>query len=186
MNRVDQEKVYWDKAALDTDVDEKYIADVSDADCLDALGRVIRKSGDKVLEIGCGVGRLMQDGYHGIDISENMLTIARKRKTRCKFVLNDGRTIPYPDDYFDSIYAMLVFQHMTIDGIRSYICEVSRVLNSRGRFRFQFIEGTEQEPFSHHYSLNIMESMLLDSAFNIKKVEKGLVHPSWTWITATL
>ena len=110
MTRLDQEKTYWNECAKDPDVDIKYISDVSTEDCLDAIGVL----DGFVLEIGCGVGRLMHSACTGIDISEDMLKIARKRKPDCTFIKNDGRTIPFEDSFFDSVYCVLVFQKHSI------------------------------------------------------------------------
>jgi len=168
--RVNEEKEYWNKAAGDPDVDKKYICDVLD----DAFLKILGNPKGKVLEIGCGVGRLMKDGYYGIDISHEMIDIAKKRKPNCHFKVNDGRTIPYSDNFFDFVYCVLVFQHIPLDAVLGYVEEVRRVLKTGGMFIFQYIEGNEDEPFSKHHYLS-------PSGFFLKK-KKGLIHPQWTWL----
>lgn len=179
MNRITEETNYWNKAAKDPEVDKKYIADVSTPECLAVIG----KSGGKVLEIGCGVGRLMADGNYGIDSSEEMLKIARKRKPNCHFKLSDGRTIPYDDNTFDFAYCMLVFQHIPFEAVTAYISEVKRVLKKGGLFRFQFIEGNEQAPFSKHHSLQELMKHVESEGFHVTSIERALVHKQWTWVT---
>jgi SAM-dependent methyltransferase len=155
MNRLKLEEDYWNAAALDPDVDSKYICDIPVNDCLADLGGLY----GEVLEIGCGVGRLMQPGYHGVDISENMLKIAKKRNPDCFFSLveyNEFLFLPYECRTFDCIYSYLVFQHLKPDSVRQYINEASVALVHGGLFIFQFIEGTEREPFSNHYSRDEM------------------------------
>lgn len=173
MDRIQEEKQYWNKAAQDPEVDMKYICDLDTGKCLEAIGELE----GKVLEIGCGVGRLMKDGYCGIDISEKMLEIARKRKPNCEFKLTDGRSIPYEDNTFDSVYSMLVFQHLPIEAVETYIKEVRRVLKENGVFIFQYIRGKEDAPFSKHHSI-------IPRGFSFHE-ETGLVHPQWTWVHAT-
>lgn len=180
MNRVDEEKQYWDMAALDSLVDEKHISSLPTEDCMTAVGNWA----GEVLEIGCGVGRLMQPNWCGVDISENMLEIAQKRHPECHFYLNDGRTLPFDDGVFHVVYSVLVFQHLDEEGIKSYIKEAYRVLDILGIFRFQFIEGNEHEPFSQHYSLDSLLKWLEDVGFTVKTVDKGLVHYQWVWVTA--
>lgn len=166
---------YWNATALDRDVDEKYICDVPVENCLkDLIGLHGR-----VLEIGCGVGRLMQPGYFGIDISKNMLAIAQDRRPECCFYLCDG-SIPFADNMFDSVYSYLVFQHLKIDVIKGYIDETARVLSKLGLFVFQFIEGTESEPFSNHYSREEIEALLFDAGFFDMKFKSSHGHPQWT------
>lgn len=72
------------------------------------------------LHIGCGIGRIEKhlcrkvNKCYGIDIAKSMI---KKAKTHVKaknteFILTDGKTLPFPDNYFDLIYSFLVFQHM--------------------------------------------------------------------------
>jgi len=180
MDRVQTEKEYWNNAALDKDVDEKYICDFDVNDCKKALGEF----DGRVLEIGCGVGRLMESGYYGIDISKNMLVLASERKPDCHFKLCDGRTIPFFEETFDFVYCILVIQHLKNDAVIGYINEASRVLVEGGSFRFQFIEGKESEPFSNHYLLSDIKTWLELAGLNVIKIDKHLVHGQWTWVTA--
>lgn len=170
---------YWNEAAKDPDVDNKFICNLSTKECLEAIGPLT----GKVLEIGCGVGRLMKENYYGIDISKEMIEIAKKRRPECVFKVCDGRTIPYADETFHCVYSMLVFQHLDKDGVVSYLNEAYRVLIPGGKFRFQFIEGDEDEPFSHHYDQGNMWEWLKNIGFTVASVD-NLVHPQWTWITA--
>lgn len=175
MDRIYVEKSYWNEAAKDPQVDDKYISDIPDNGFLE---RLMQPEG-KVLEIGCGVGRLMEDGYSGIDISEEMLKIARERKPKCEFKLTDGRTIPYPDESFDVVYCVLVFQHLPLEAVRGYVKEAERVLKKGGKFVFQLIEGEEDALFSKHHFL---PSVLAGSSFEGIASKGG--HPLWTWVVA--
>lgn len=96
----------------------------------------------------------------------------------------DGRSIPGQKNRFDFIYSMVTFQHIPEEGVISYINEASRVLKQGGVFRFQYIEGTEQENFSRHYKQEQIEEWLAKAGFNIKSLNRGLVHDLWTWVTA--
>lgn len=178
-DRIQIEKLYWEKAAEDKDVDSKYISDIPDAKFLQEIG----ERNGMVLDLGCGVGRLMQDGDFGIDISENMIEIARQRKPKCRFRVCNGRSIPYQDDYFDLVYSVLLFQHLHIDAVETYIDEVGRVLKSGGKFVFQFIEGYENEPFSQHHAWDNIYKVLVRNGFKFT-AKRGKVHYQWTWVKA--
>ena len=167
---------YWEEAAHDPDVDRKYICDLPRKE----FDKKLASFTGKVLEVGCGVGRLMKMGWYGIDISPSMIEIAKQRRPDCHFKVNDGRTIPYSDDTFDYAYCVLVFQHVAFQVLWGYIREVYRVLKPGGKFLFQFIEGTEQEPFSHHYAHREIVEIL--PPFTIEHFEKGSIHPLWTWM----
>lgn len=180
MDRLSEERKYWNKAALDADVDRKYISDIGTLETKNAIGKLP----GNVLEIGCGVGRLMESGWYGIDISENMIEIARTRRPDCHFIVTDGRFIPLDDASLDCVFAVLLFQHIPFSGVSLYIREVSRVLKDGGIFRFQYIKGSEDEPFSKHHDETALVLTLGFNKLKTLKIERGLVHPQWTWITA--
>ncbi len=175
--RLQMEREYWDKAAADSDVDNKYICDFNVGQCIEELGEM---SG-AVLEIGCGVGRLMRKGYVGIDISEKMLKIAISRKPNCRFLVTDG-DIPFPDKSFDSVYSMLVFQHIKPKQVYRYIREAHRVLKTDGLFKFQFVVGTEREPFCNYYTPEEMSGWLTEAGFNTIFTKPSNLHPTWLWM----
>ncbi len=179
MTRTEEEKKYWDKAALDPDVDIKYISDLPIVAGLNAVG----KMEGVVLEIGCGVGRLMKPNYYGIDISEKMLEIAKERHPKYNFRITDGRSIPFRNKFFDSVYSVLLFQHLPLGAIIGYIFEAFRVLKSGGTFRFQFIEGTEDEPFSKHHNAKKLVDTLEVAGFTVEPMDQRLGHISWSWLT---
>lgn len=179
MSRVQEEKDYWNNNAKDSQVDLKYISDISTEDCLLDL----QELEGKTLEIGCGVGRLMKKGYYGIDISEEMLKIAKERRPDCNFKLSDGRTIPYADETFDSVYSYLVFQHLPLDAVESYIKEAHRVLKKNGLFVFQWIMGDEDEPFSKHHSMISIIDTLSTVGFGSYS-QASFAYSEWTITTS--
>jgi len=118
------------------------------------------KPNEKVLDIGCGQGRMaipltsyLQEGqYEGLDIVEQGIKWCKKKITtkhkNFNFQLADvynryynptGKcksseyTFPYPDASFDFIFLTSVFTHMLPSEVENYLKETSRVLKSRGR-----------------------------------------------------
>jgi len=102
---------------------------------LSILGNV---KGKKVLDAGCGAGRecevLAKKGANviGIDISEQMIKIA---KERCKglsvrFLLKDMEKTGLPSEYFDIILS--VFSVMYKRNLRNVLKEFKRLLKKRG------------------------------------------------------
>lgn len=181
------EQEYWDKVAQDPDVSIKYIADVELQDCLDAI--VNNLVATSVLEIGCGIGRLTTAiaksaficQLHGIDISEKMLKLTPKSDV--KYKLCSGHSIPYPAKSFDSVYSMLTFQHINDENMKEYIAETYRVLKDGGVFRFQYVEGEHNSFVDHNHNEDDVTNWLKDYGFEIASIDKGLIHPQWTWIT---
>jgi cyclopropane fatty-acyl-phospholipid synthase-like methyltransferase len=178
--RLKLEQDYWNTAALDPEVEKKYICDLSTIECLVELGELK----EKVLEIGCGIGRLMPNKSYGIDISKRMLNIAKQNRPDCYFKITKG-DIPYPNNQFNTVYSMLVFQHITQDEMLFYFQEVYRVLREGGLFKFQFVEGSEKEPFSQHYFTVEIFGWLKELNFKDIKFTRSNIHESWVWAEAT-
>jgi 2-polyprenyl-3-methyl-5-hydroxy-6-metoxy-1,4-benzoquinol methylase len=100
------------------------------------------------LDFGCGVGRLTIplaehfDHVYGIDISEEMVGIARGLHYHTGRVNFDVHRSPdlsgFRDGTFDMICSIFVLQHLpSRDAIKSYLKEFIRVLRSGGLLTFQ-------------------------------------------------
>jgi SAM-dependent methyltransferase len=94
--------------------------------------KYIPKTG-KVLEAGCGSGRfvyyLHQLGYHitGIEIGEETVKLLNSLFPSLDIRVGDVRSMPFPDESFDSIISLGVIEHV-IEGIDGPIREMYRVL----------------------------------------------------------
>lgn len=103
----------------------------------------IQKS-DKVLDFGCGSLTLSiiaaqkhtDAEYHGVDIDEKILSIAKKKVERVGLTIQaklyDGGRLPYPDNYFDKVMSSLVFHHLTLRQKYGAMEEILRVLKRSG------------------------------------------------------
>jgi len=171
------ERDFWDKATESTDLRNEWICDenVTDEQCLEAIGEMPGVS----LDLGCGIGRLTRD--YGIDVSSKMLDLA---KPGPKYRTCNGRYIPYADGFFDSVYSTFMFQHIPNPAKYRYVKEVFRVLKDGGIFRLQYVEGDNDEPFSHDVRYLVIESELFKTGFRTTKFDFGLIYPQWTWVTA--
>ena len=74
----------------------------------------------RILDVGCGTGALLERlrenfpnaALHGIDISANMLAIARKRNiSDVELLEGDSENLPYSDAYFDMVLCCSSFHH---------------------------------------------------------------------------
>lgn len=79
-----------------------------------------RDIGERVLDFGCGVGRLSnvlcERGFRvtGVDIAASMVEQANALNAhpdRLDFVAYDGTELPFPDDSFDAAVSLVVLQH---------------------------------------------------------------------------
>lgn len=113
-------------------------------DSLDLNAKLSRK---KVLDFGCGVGRLTQalaehfDEVYGVDISANFIDLAKKYNKypdKCEYHLNKKNDLTiFGNDTFDLIYSNIVLQHMKPAYSKRYITEFLRVLAPGGLLIFQ-------------------------------------------------
>jgi SAM-dependent methyltransferase len=74
-----------------------------------ALGRVGLESGQRVLDIGCGVGAFLRlvatrgGEPHGIDASEALVAFARTRLPDADLRVGEMEALPWDDDTFDLV-----------------------------------------------------------------------------------
>jgi SAM-dependent methyltransferase len=93
------------------------------------------KPGARALDVGCGVGqvaaRLNEAGFeaHGVDVSQPNIERAKKICERCQ--LYDGKKLPFPDNYFASVGALNVLEH--VDEPEVFIRDIVRVVEVGGR-----------------------------------------------------
>ncbi len=92
---------------------------------------------DVVLEVGCGTGRNLKKmvkktkNIHGIDISEEMINVAKTALPDVDFKEGDIETgLPYCEKTFDKVLCSFVISH--IKNIDSLFSEIGRVLKKNG------------------------------------------------------
>jgi len=103
------------------------------------------KAGDKVLDVGCGSGRLTMaaqgwagaDGeVVGLDPSPEMIQVARQNAARAelktKFELGAVESMPFPDASFDVVLNRLMLHHLPGDLKQRGLAEMRRVLKPGG------------------------------------------------------
>jgi ubiquinone/menaquinone biosynthesis C-methylase UbiE len=93
------------------------------------------KDNDKVLEVGCGAGHILErvpnGRLFGIDISEIQIKRAKEKLgSRVELTKAPGEKIPYDNAYFDKILCSEVIEHV-LDPLPLLI-EMKRVLKDDG------------------------------------------------------
>lgn len=180
-------KKYWNAAAADPDVRTKYIADEwAETDKIIELLEKYNDDWSSVIEIGCGIGRLIvpladkYDGkYVGVDIAADMLELAPKRD-------NIAYTTVFAGGHEESfIYSILVFQHIPQDVKEKYIEYAYRSLKDGGKFLFQYVVGKENDPYSYQVSVKDMRDAMKNVGFKNIKTERGFLHKDWAIICGT-
>lgn len=99
------------------------------------------KDEDKILDYGCGNGRLMElfkdkkIEYLGVDVSEKLLFFARKKYSEKNFLkINPKKTkTSFKENQFNVIYSIAVFHHFPSEKYRKEIAEeFFRITKSNG------------------------------------------------------
>lgn len=102
----------------------------------------VLKPTDKVLEVGCGIGSIVnyltQKGYRnviGTDISTEAIEYGKKKYPDIKLQVQAAEILPYDSEFFDVILSFDLFEH--IKEVDKHISEVFRVLRPGGHYLFQ-------------------------------------------------
>lgn len=146
------------------------------------FAEAVRKRGDdiRVLDLGCGDGRAVDlfrrlDApirYFGIDI-EDSPEVRSRRRSDMEFMVFDGVTIPFEDDYFDIIYSKQVFEHVRYpDRLCAEIC---RTLKPGGEF---IASASFLEPYHSlsifHFSPNGACKVMAEAGLEPEWVRPGI------------
>ena len=135
-----------------------------------------RLPGDcRVVEIGCGLGRMTQwfarefAAVDAMDVSPAMLEQARARLTGSANIawrLGSGYDLqPIPGGCCDLVFSYIVFQHIPSQAaIEGYVREAARVLKPRGAFKFQLNGDQSAEYRAHARDTWLGETFSLDEA----------------------
>lgn len=178
------ETAWWaglsgDDIRLNTQGDPPYDAD--------RVARLVRdRLGDcrRVLDVGCGTGRLAAKysnltgaGVVGFDPSPNILGVARERVSLPSVSFTDS----LPEGPFGGAYSVTVFQHLPADVCARYVAEVMARMTEGGRFVFQYVEGTEDTFLSHQDDAGTVREWC--RGFTLRRFEQDHEFPEWRWVT---
>lgn len=91
----------------------------------------------KVLDLGCGTGRLLNFATHGTDFSENMLNIARQKYPEKVLAVGEISKIPFHEE-FDCIFCFHVIMHQNQKETSSFLNECYQKLGKKGMLIFDY------------------------------------------------
>ncbi|MCB9805872.1 class I SAM-dependent methyltransferase [Candidatus Nomurabacteria bacterium] len=174
--------------------DENYKEHIENDDIVKSkLGNFSDK---KVLNIGCGVGRLEEcmpphfGNVYGIDISEVMVEKAKERLSQLHNVVvqaTDGVSFPFNDEFFDFIFSYIVFQHMpSKEVVKKNFEEIFRSLKKGGVAKIQIRGGHQPFKWQWFYGPVFKEQEAIDMVksvgFNVLKTQDPDKKRFWLWL----
>jgi SAM-dependent methyltransferase len=109
--------------------------------------------GKSVLDVACGTGvlacaaaaRVGATGFVvGLDPSEEMLAVARRKDSTIEWLVGHAETIPFPDESFDAVISQFGF--MFFNDKHAALLEMMRVLRPGGHLAVAVCDRLENSP----------------------------------------
>jgi tellurite methyltransferase len=198
----------WDQRWTDESVQQDWLT--PEPLVVDALPLLRRRNVQRVVDIGCGIGRhalfLATEGYDvtGIDLSQHGLetarTAARSAGVDIDYRIGNFTDLPLPDSSVDLALAWNVIYHGDSDVVKTAIAEIQRVLKPGGLFlgtmiskrHTRFGDGTEIRPNTFivddddekahaHFYCNDRELVDLLSGFQLFHLQDREQREPGTW-----
>lgn len=141
-----------------------------------ALGRAVGDiHGSTVLDFGCGTGRLsewlVRNGarVEGVDVTPEMVAVARTRVPQAQFQTIEGPTLPFADGRFDLVVTAYVLQYY-VGGDSRIAQELVRVLREGGNL--VAIEQVADDELGRGGTVAAYEEMLGGTGLRLLDVSK--------------
>jgi len=150
----------------------------------------------KILEIGCGIGRLLIPmsnifgTVYGVDVSNKMIeecSMYVKDISNCNIQKNNGSDLLiFQDNFFDFCFSFIVFQHIPDKSIiLNYFQEVSRILKPNSIFRIQLSAMNENTQINTwngvHFTLEEVHELATKTDFMV--IEESGMGTKYYWLT---
>jgi len=118
-------------------------------DTYDIFCNSLKKHNASILEIGCGPGNITKYlltknpdlNIKGIDISENMVELARKNNPSAKFEIMDTRKIHRINEKFDAIVCGFCIPYLSQSDCLKLITDCKNLLTESGILYLSFVTG---------------------------------------------
>lgn len=136
----------------------------------------------KLLDIGCASGRdvkqLTELGFTvtGIDLSINLLSIARKKYPALDFLKMDMEQVTFQPNMFDGIWANAVFHHIEKQNMQKTLVCWSTILKTEGYIFITTKKGYDTRTITESFSSGIARefTLLLPEELDLLLITAGL------------
>ena len=170
----------------------------------ETLDRFDVRAGDRVLDVGCGTGVLLEKlawieppaGLFGVDASPDMLEVARERLgSTADLTFACAEKLPFPDAHFDIVVSTSAFHF--IREPQMALSEMHRVLKPSGKlvitdwcadfFSSRLLDGffrLASPAYERAYHSNEIQRMIKETGFRQVRVDKFKISPIWGMMSA--
>ncbi|GGY04519.1 class I SAM-dependent methyltransferase [Streptomyces djakartensis] len=159
-------RTFYDTVAEDYDAHfgDHLAARPLDRGLVDGFAALVGEGGE-VADLGCGPGRLTAYlasrglSVFGLDLSESMLTVARRQNPGLRFEQGSMLDLDLPDSSLDGVVSWYSTIHTPDDRLPGVFAEFARVLRTGGHLLVAFQAGDEpsrryEEAFGHQVALD--------------------------------
>lgn len=141
----------------------------------------------KILDLGCGIGvdsnYMTSKGFDviGIDLSKEMLKLAKQKFPHIDFRQQDIRKLNFPINYFDGILASCSLIHIPKKDVPELLHTLNQILKNGGAVYIALQEGESKEIFVNEpfkpdeklflniISFDEIENLLVKNGFSVMK-----------------
>ena len=145
-NEGDLMNVYQQWAADYDDDNDNLLGTVSQPMSVQILQEYVKKKEQKIIDVGCGTGLVGREleragfsNFDGIDISKEMIDIAKRRGYSNLFIGSLNDKLPFTDSEYDAALCVGVFTHGHVGSDR--LDELARIVKPGGIICFTINEG---------------------------------------------
>lgn len=149
--------------------------------------------GAKVLDIGCGPGNVAKQLFTvkpmqitGVDLSEEMVKLARSNVPAGEFYTQDIRSLDFPRDHFDAVMMSFCIVHLSDEEAYELLANAINSICPGGVLYLSFMEGKKagfettsfsQEPiYFNYFNGDVIEEFLVTNGITVLQMVRQDYH----------